>query len=736
MKRVLSASLCLLMAWLSASAAPITRTQAQQKATAFMMERGWVNQKTLSRITTPRRAASNGANSLTYVFNAPDNKGFVILSGDDRTEPVIGYAEGGSFDEATIPVNMKGWLANIEEEIQWIQDNDVQVVSVHKVPSHNAISPLLSSKWGQDAPYNGLCPSGCPTGCLATAVAQVMYYHKWPNQTLEAIPGYTTYTTNKRLNSLPVTTFDWSSMSDTYRGGTNNAVAKLMQYVGYSVNMDYSSEGSGASERQLPAAMKTYFDYSQSIGLAYRENYSIESWDELVYNELAANRPVVYCGYSMGGGHAFVCDGYDGNGLYHINWGWDGYYDNYFRLSVLNPGTTSTIGSSETPDGYAMGQTVVYGIKPPSDGDTAPVKVPSISSLSLQSSTIVLVATGISGKIDLGMAIVNESTGSIDVKHSSSISPNPMTGNATYRTQFSNLGITSPGTYKLYPVYKQSGESSFSRFAMSSYYIEAVVESGGAATLTLHPVANLSANQLRFSGNVYVNRMTQLDYQLVNNGDEYNGMLYLFVSATANKGAALAYTSVAAEEGETQDLSFWFVPTTLDGVTIYIATDDKGNNVIGSLKLEDNNLEMADYVVRYNPLYISVTVKNNGSSDYTDDFVANIYQVGKTKSLGKLSQKASIPAGGTATFEYSTINLSNANDYTMKFSYRKNAYSSSLKEMDQSVVIDWVSDDPTSIQGMRADGSDSCSWYTVSGVQVAEPSAKGIYIRNGKKYVK
>ena len=745
MKRISVAILCLLMAYGSMSAAPITKAQAWQKAAAFMVNRGWVSQESIDNIQQPRRAASAQQQQLTYIFNAPDNKGFVILSGDDCTEPVIGYAEGGSFDEATMPENMKGWLANIEEEIQWMQDNNVQMTSANKIPTHDAIAPLLSSRWGQDKPYNGLCPTGCPAGCLATATAQVMYYYKWPEQTLETIPGYTTYTTGKHLNSLPVTTFDWSQMKDSYSGGTSNAVAKLMQYVGYSVQMDYTTQGSGATERLLPDALKKYFNYSQTVNLAYREGYSIEAWDALIYNEIAEGRPVVYCGYSMGGGHAFVCDGYNGNGLYHINWGWDGYYDNYFRLSVLNPGTTTAIGASDTPDGFAMGQTAVCGFKKPEEGDAAPEKRPMLSSMKIQGSTISFVATNYTDQSYLGLALVDATTGALDVLNSQKVSRNPLSGNGTYQVLVSKLNLTTPGSYKLYPVFRLPNATDFQRFDLSYYYVGAEVADNGGVTLTSHPIYDISAEQLHFVGNVYVNRMCQIDFTLVNNGDEYNGPLYLFASATSNKGQALANTTVAAEEGETQDLSLWFTPTILDGATIYITTDVNGNNVIGSLTLQENDLECVDYEVQYNPMYVSITVKNNSSEDYNDNFVANLYQTGKTKSLGKLSQDKTIPAGGTTKFEYTTLQLQNTKTYYMKFTYKKNSFSTTMKELEQVIDIDWQGSNPTAIDNVAWDNEPAGTWYTTSGVQIGQPTAKGVYIlrsadgrlqgKNGKKIV-
>lgn len=736
MKRISVAILCLLMAYVSVTAAPITRAQAQQKAAAFMVNRGWVSQESVNNIQQPHRAASAQQRQLTYVFNAPDNKGYVILSGDDCTEPVIGYGEGGSFDEATMPENMKGWLVNIEEEIQWLQDNNVQMTYVNKIPTHDAIAPLLTSKWGQDAPYNGLCPSGCPSGCLATAVAQVMYYHKWPEQTLEAIPGYTTYTTKKKLNSLPVTTFDWASMKDTYNGGTSNAVAKLMQYIGYAVEMDYAPDGSGASERNLPSLLQQYFNYSKSTTLAYRDYYSIETWDNLIYNELVNNRPVVYCGASMGGGHAFVCDGYDGNGLYHINWGWDGYYNNYFRLSVLNPGTTTATGSSEVPDGYTMYQSVVFGMKKPESTDESVLSL-QLSSISSSGTTITIKARGYSYDYYLGLALLHED-GSFDVKSSTKVTPNSFTKEGNGRFTFANLGISNAGSYVLVPVYRLNEGDDFHRFDLTTHYVEAIVSSGSSVEFINHPIIDLSADNIHFTGDVGLNKMTQIDFQLNNQGDEYNGMLYLFDGTTSTSGRVttqtpVAYANVAIEKGETQDLSFWFMPTKLEDNTLTIATDAGNNNIIGSYVLESYRLEGVSQQVSYNPLSVTVTIKNNSSNDYNNAFVAYLYQKGKTKAIGTVRKTQTITSGGTTTYVYDTFNLSASNTYTMKFAYMKNDYSSTLMDLDMEVLIDWVT--PTTIEEVELNANGG-TWYTPSGMQISQPTAKGIYIRDGKKFVK
>ena len=330
-----------------------------------------------------------------YVFNMTDKGGFVIVSNESETTPILGYSETGSIelDPDKMPENMRNWLQGYADEIAWLQKQEnygkIEKKSVNKartraVAKENITNTILLTRWNQRAPYNNQCPdysSGnrSVTGCVATAMAQVMKYHEWPNYQekpndqshLQAIPAYTTDSYKISLLSLPaVYKFDWANMLTSYSGDYNDteatAVATLMKYCGYSVKMDYGPS-SGSNSFYVADALKNNYDYKSTTTCITRSFYTYDKWVEIIYDELAHNRPVVYGGQSSGGGHEFVCDGYkyeNGTDYFHINWGWGGKSDDYYVLSSLNPYAGQGAGGSTSNDGFHYGQDAVVGIQP------------------------------------------------------------------------------------------------------------------------------------------------------------------------------------------------------------------------------------------------------------------------------------------------------------------------------------------------------------------------------------
>ena len=235
-----------------------------------------------------------------------------------------------------------------------------------------AIAPLIKTKWDQGEPFYNQCPVSngrqCYTGCVATAMAQVMYYHKYPEAGIGSI-SFTSTRINQTL-SLDFTKekFDWSNMLDYYAPGNYteaqaNAVAYLMKACGYSVKMGYGTESSGASGVSIGAAMVQYFNYDVNCHSEYRMRYSFTEWNDMMYNNLKEVGPVIINGQAPGeGGHSFVCDGYDNAGYYHINWGWGGMSDGYFALEALNPGAQGIGGFA---GGFNFFQNAIFGIQPP-----------------------------------------------------------------------------------------------------------------------------------------------------------------------------------------------------------------------------------------------------------------------------------------------------------------------------------------------------------------------------------
>lgn len=373
----------------SLSAEPITREQAQKRAEAFLQNAK--GSRRLAPVTSraklgPRRAvaAMRADLDLYYVFNRGENEGYVIASGDDQTLPVLGYTDSGQFDYDRLPDNMRSWLKDYENQLAQLREHPELMASAPRyAPLHDAIEPMITTKWNQGPPYNDECPmyfnqGRSVTGCVATAFAQVLNY--WGEisvtETQADMPAYQGNTEHATLGKLNVpgipagSPIDWANMLDTYSGSATGiqekAVAQLMHYCGVSVQMDYTNSASGAQSYRVAEAAVKYFGYGNSVRYVQGSSYTNDGWDALLYAELAAGRPFYLSGANSEGGHAFVCDGYDGNRCYHINWGWGGQSDGFFLLSSLNPSSQGIGGSG---DGYSSYPEAVIGMQPPVNAD-------------------------------------------------------------------------------------------------------------------------------------------------------------------------------------------------------------------------------------------------------------------------------------------------------------------------------------------------------------------------------
>ena len=403
MKRLLFC-ICAIMTVVIAMAEDVTPAEALKQATQFVQNRIASGQHSRRAAGTPAQLTQTAKVSGLYVFNVDNHDGFVIVSNDDRTEPVLGYSDSGTFDPNNIPDNMRAWLQGYADEIAWLKKHPDAAVSTSRRTGESniktPIAPLVETKWNQGTPYNNLCPEYTTgkksvTGCVATAMAQVMKYHEWPQEKMEIdIPGYTEDYSGEScvpVTTLSKTAFDWGNMLNDYSGNNYDedeatAVATLMHYCGASVKMNYGAS-SGSNTNMVATALTTYFDYSSTVTFVSRSFYTYANWIEMMYHELSQGRPIVYGGSSTGGGHEFVCDGYQGEDYFHINWGWGGMSDNYFKLSALDPDAQG-IGGSSSDDGFHFGQDAVIGIQ--KNGGTGTVlEVPTTNhNLSLNSISV------------------------------------------------------------------------------------------------------------------------------------------------------------------------------------------------------------------------------------------------------------------------------------------------------------------------------------------------------------
>ncbi len=308
-----------------------------------------------------------------YIFDRPASSGYLIVSADDTATPLLGYADSGSFDANNMPPQLEWWLSEYASQIDYASANGIKNTYA-PIANKKEIAPLVKTKWNQGTPYNNLCPSvnnvKCPSGCVATAMAQVMKFWNYP----DVGTGRVTATlpsggTGEGFINLAQKPFDWNNMIDSYSGYdyTNeqgNAVATLMQAAGYAAKMNYAPGGSGALSINAAISLSKNFKYNPNIQYLQRLYFNASEWNEIVYNELAAGRPILYGGQSTSVGHEFVCDGYDGNGYFHFNWGWGGMSDGYFILDALNPNSVGTGGGAG--GGYNSRQDIIIGIQPSS----------------------------------------------------------------------------------------------------------------------------------------------------------------------------------------------------------------------------------------------------------------------------------------------------------------------------------------------------------------------------------
>lgn len=322
-----------------------------------------------------------------YIFSRGDH-GFIITPADDLFPAVLGYCDSGSFDYAAAPEQFKWWIESYAAETQYYLANPDRVVTAPAPAPRREIAPLVTTQWDQEYPYNLDCPmingQSTMTGCVATAMAQIINYHKYP----EKGKSQFSYTWNGEELSFVYarSKFDFENMIDSYLWGYNNdeadAVARLMYACGVAVTMDYGTVESGAPDCRVASALRTFFRYDGTTRYMMRNYFSTYDWEALVYEEMAAGRPVVYGGFTQYGGHEFVCDGYR-DGYYHINWGWSGSCDGYYLLDALEPGSQG-IGGYE--GGYNFNQTMISGIRPDQGSplDWYPLYATSDFSCSLQ----------------------------------------------------------------------------------------------------------------------------------------------------------------------------------------------------------------------------------------------------------------------------------------------------------------------------------------------------------------
>ena len=763
--RTLLTVLSLVMITVASWAGPVSKEDAQKAAAAFVAKKNNGFSKKQMRVAALGSKVAEAADeNYFYVFNVGEDNGFVIVSADDRTVPILGYADEGSFDPDKIPANMKAWLDGYAQQLKTLSqlpdavtESATRTTRSSKIGTRNSIAPLITTKWDQATPYWNECPDFVTeytidpetnerqviatekpyTGCVATAMSQIMYYHKYPVENTPEIPAYTFVVPGDNYQytvvpheALEPTVFDWANMRETYTGAepevNTSAVAHLMYYVGCAVKTQYGLSSSGAYTDDIPKAF-TLFGYGAK--LAYRTNFSQDEWEDLVYSELANQRPVVYNGTAgSGGGHSFVCDGFEYGNYFHINWGWGGMGNGYFQLSILNP-SDSGIGAATSSEGYNMKQNIIYNIIP------GAVEEPEDERLTVTDFQVVGVTTsypywerdkksegfkvyknktfiinsadhvGTGKKYDIGVALYNdkEDTYTMLINRGTYSSSETSASGSKWLFESGNNGGNSAkrilknvtGSYKLVPMCKKQGTEEWVPMLQSDRFYMKTEVTNTQMSFEVHPVIDLEATAFDVEGDKKVGTKLQVHVTLKNNSvDRFFGDLYLWFGNQQADEFSGHTTAIQAEvpAGQSKVVTFNLTPANAGQTNFYITLIENGDKKIpgtGSVTIEESteaeelNLAVAIEAVdasaplteqNHGTIYDSsarfaATITNNSGSEYNKYVLAPLF-------ICKWDAENERYDGSMVTYKQQSLSLGAGESKTLYFDFDNLAYGS------------------------------------------------------------
>ncbi len=698
-----------LLGWMllggSALAAPVSEARARAIAAEFMNRMHLGNIATSSAAKVQRRVAhATQGDAAYYVFNG-QNSGFVVVSGDDRTLAVLGYSDSGHFDAYNIPPAMQGWLDMYAEELALLDAGTVTAdVTPRRVNTGGAVRPLLRSKWGQNAPFNVECPvigeKYCVTGCTATAMAQIMYYHRWPDAST-AIPAYTKNEVTR--DALEATDFDWDLMRDYYERTETDlaepacaAVARLMRYCGQAVEMNYGTSASGANA--YSEVFPEYFGYSRAARKLYRLDHTYDQWTGYILAELAARRPVLYVGRKHSGGHAFVLDGYDGQGYFHFNWGWYGSSDGYFALSSLNPGGGGT-GSVAGDNGYTYGQEILIGLEPDTEETTASNSVTECYGITMSNTsytrpdsesafTVSAKAyhynqSTIAGTYDIGWALYDtdgytrlQTLPCVSARFFDRLDYGPV---ATTMSFGENL---PDGTYYLRPICRETGSDEWLLCLGSGMFnIEAQI-AGNTLTLTTtksNTSYGVTASVAGYGPVRKVGRPLEITLNVTNDRLVDHVQLMLLVN-----DELVATNAVQVDRGSSATATIVYTPKVAGINTIKVAADRAGDDVYCIDEVEIEQGTAADLKITYSvpdanarnqvagtKLTLNANFKNNNTTDYTDLIIVKLFELKGEYGYqtGVVTRILELAGGASTTQRFDFENLAPGRYYARFYYY-------------------------------------------------------------------
>ena len=780
MKKYLLSTYLVLFSFLLTMAAPVDEQSARRIASDFLRSKmPQVTRAASGELSRAITGVADGDSAGIYVFNC--DGGFVVISADDELPSVLAYGLKNSYDAQIAPPAMQAMLEAYNHAV------NSSVKTRAAVPTHADISPLIKTQWNQNTPYNKYCAteSGetCPTGCVATATAQIMYYHKWPE------------------------TFNWDAMKTTYSsddtGEAVDAVAKLMADVGEKVYMQYGSESSSAYEYDACEALRIRYGYSENTNYIERSCYTAKGWDEVIYNELAANRPVFYGGLSASSGqgivgHAFILDGYqakDGVGYFHVNWGWGGSSDDYFLISVLNPEQQYTGGNAGS-SGYSFNQSALVGVEKGELSDAKSMRL-CLYSCTIKSDKGTYTRNSASENfpaIQLMLGVYN-STLPQEARHYDlayalykdnklveiidSISLDKLTQsealNYLYGGTFDSGSFAfgkdlADGTYQLRTLSRETGKSLWQQaMGATCRYIELTINGNQMTTKAYgkfdeESVSKFIINSVTVSENCEVGKPITITVNVTDKNKTNNAPLFLYGNASLAEGAdkfqLLTGGGTNLEAGETGDVVLEYTPQRAGNFVFYLSGDRKEltdslyrfeANVTGVALIMEMEVEgavvkgAAPCEVPGTALKGKIVLTNYGSEPYNDKVgILPCELIGNTlNTIGQsVSTDCNIAIGDSQEVSFNFRNLTLNSTYIILVK---------IPDGDDVKYLNWEDDgsikyiyiftmiEDTAIKDIQLDSPDA-DVYDMRGVRLGKASElkslpKGVYIINKKKVV-
>ena len=782
MKKFILSTIVWVVSVLIAFAGPVSEQAAKKAAQEFIRQQlPAMTRGEAAELTRAVTGVADGDDAGVFVFNA--SKGYVVMSANDELPAVLAYGNGAPYDAETAAPALKFMLE------AYHMAATTKAFTRASVPTHSDVSPMINTQWDQDAPYNLLCPVDestgkiSYTGCVATAMSQIMYYHKCPSS------------------------FDWDQMKTTYKGSDTgasaNAVAKLMADAGSAAYMSYSSSSSGASTLNACEALRYDFGYAETTDLVDRAAYTSEEWDALIYSELSDKRPVFYGAVQVTSdgeqlGHAFIIDGYEvksGTGYFHVNWGWSGRSDDYFLISVLNPRQQYAGGAAGT-SGYSISQEAIVGIQPAAEplakttrfytedvcieNDKGTYERASVSvdfpGVKIGCAVYNVASPAKNRDYDLAFAICKgrETVKILDkgsIKDVIGSSLGYLKG-AGIVSDFISFGKDLPdGKYQIRILSRETGTTEWTwAIGGTAYYVDLNI-SGTKMTTSTHgyfvetDLSEFNVNSVTVSESPSVGKPMTITINLTDKNLYGNAPIYLWGNASSSEGSdsyqLLGGIGTNLDPGETGDVVMEYTPQRGGSFTfklsgtmanckspLYTFTAEVGGTALSmDMKVDGAVFDGGYNKVKGTTLKGIVTVYNYGSAPYDDligVFLLHSNDIGSsfsTVTSKKETMSLNIGEGKDMTFSFE--NLTVGHFYALIVAY-KDGDSTKYFNMTEEGSFGWqyiyeLLEDTDHIFATDAEAAD-VDVYNMNGVLMGKASElkmlpKGVYIINKKKVI-